>query len=60
MIMGVKRTKGVSLMAYLAGQFFVRLPYYSVSMLRAGHPSGPLAYLQGLFAGSKYLLSRPD
>jgi hypothetical protein len=46
---------GPRLLPYLFGQFFLRFPYYSLSMLRAGRLTGPPAYLRGLIAGARYL-----
>jgi GT2 family glycosyltransferase len=55
MALGAKHARGLRLAAYLAGQLFLRFPYYSLSMLAAGRVLGPLAYLRGLIAGLPYL-----
>ena len=56
MLIGAKHAAGLRLLPYLFGQLFLRFPYYSLSMLRAGRLTGPLAYLRGLIAGTRYLV----
>lgn len=58
MLLGAKHAPGWRLAPYLFGQVFLRLPYYSVGMLRAGRLTGPLAYVLGLISGVRYLLPR--
>jgi hypothetical protein len=55
MVLGAKHARGIRLAPYLAGQFLLRFPYYSLSMVAAGRLLGPLAYLRGLLAGLPYL-----
>jgi len=58
MLVGAKHATGWRLVPYLCGQVFVRFPYYSLIMLRAGRLTGPLSYMRGLVAGLRYLLPR--
>jgi GT2 family glycosyltransferase len=56
-LIGVKHHRGLAFPPFMAGQLFVRLPYYCLSMVLAGRWRGALAYVRGISAGAwRYLL----
>jgi hypothetical protein len=57
-LLGRKHAAGLGLAAFMAGQLFVRFPYYSLGMLRSGRGKGAIKYLRGLIDGSRVFLRR--
>jgi GT2 family glycosyltransferase len=51
MLVGLKHSRGLRLLTFVAGQLAVRLPYYSLQILRSGSVRPIGHYVRGLLAG---------
>jgi GT2 family glycosyltransferase len=51
MLVAAKHRRGWRTFPYIAGQVLIRLPFYTVQMLRARRPGGVPSYLHGLQDG---------
>jgi GT2 family glycosyltransferase len=56
MLVAAKHRHGWRTFPYLAGQLLVRLPFYTVQMLRARKPEGVRSYVRGLRDGYREFL----